>query len=320
MLVLGLASSHAPVMFLPVEEWPALYALQIGDTPQPLAAAAETPETNAAARQRIDTGIAALRGALTAARPDALLIVGDDQEEVFGPPINPTLAVFCGEKVSGATMPRFRDRPGINHSVTVECHSELGHHFAAGLIERGFDPAIMTEIRPLTRPDGIGHAFTRPAHALGVAEAGIPVVPVFLNAYHDPLPSGQRCYDLGRAIREIADGRPERIAIMGSGGLSHDPQGLRAGWIDQRLDRWVLGRISDGRGEDLARLFSFDSDTFRGGSGEIRSWIVVAGALPGVRARVIDYVPLHHGITGLGFACWEPVAKPAAAARPAHDA
>lgn len=306
MLVLGLASSHAPVMFLPVDQWPAVHAMTVQDVPQPRTA--ETPESMAIGKQRIDSGFAALRSALAEARPDALIIIGDDQAEVFGPPINPTLAVFCGEKVTGNTMPRFRDQPGIDQNVVLECHAELGHDLTAGLIERGFDPAIMTELRPLSQPEGIGHAFTRPAHALGLAEAGIPVIPVFINSYHEPLPSAQRCYDLGRAIREIADSRPERIAILGSGGLSHDPRGPRAGWIDQRLDRWVLDRISAGRGEDLTKLFTFDSDTFHGGSGEIRSWIVVAGALPAVRAEVIDYVPLHHGITGLGFACWKPEA------------
>lgn len=308
MLVLGLATSHAPAMFLPVEQWPAIYSMVVGDAPQPPAAAAETPDTNAVARQRIDDGFAALRSALEAAQPDVLVIVGDDQDEVFGPPVNPTLAVFCGDKLSGSTMPRFRDQPGINHDLTLAGHSELGHHIAAGLVERGFDPAVMTELRPLSRPEGIGHAFTRPAHALAVAEAGIPVVPIFLNAYHNPLPSGQRCYDLGQAIREIADSRPERIAVLGSGGLSHDPMGPRAGWIDEPLDRWVLDRIAEGRGEDLTKLFTFDSDTLRGGSGEIRSWIVVAGALPGVRAQVIDYIPLHHAVTGLGLAYWEPAA------------
>src|SRR5881397_1422090 len=113
MLVLGLASSHAPVMFLPVEHWPAIHAMTVGDTPQPPEVAAQTPETHAAAKERIDAGFAALRAALEAARPDALIIIGDDQDEVFGPPVNPTLAVFCGEKVTGATMPRFRDQPGI---------------------------------------------------------------------------------------------------------------------------------------------------------------------------------------------------------------
>lgn len=306
MLVLGAASSHAPVMLLPAEHWPAAYRMVAGDVPQPRSAADETPETNALARKRIDADVAALREALAAARPDVVLIVGDDQDEVFGPAFNPTLAVFCGEKVSGSTLPRFRDHPGLDRRVDLTCHSEFAHALATGITERGFDPAVMTELQPLSRPDGIGHAFTRPAVFLGVAEAGIPVVPIFLNSYHDPLPTGQRCYDLGQAIREIADDRPERVAVVGSGGLSHDPLGPRAGWIDQRLDQWVLSRIAEGRGEQLTRLFTFDSDTLRGGSGEIRSWIVVAGALAGSGAHVVDYLPLHHGVTGLGFAYWEP--------------
>ncbi|GAB3364480.1 DODA-type extradiol aromatic ring-opening family dioxygenase [Modestobacter lapidis] len=306
MLVLGVASSHAPAMLLPADLWPTAYEMATGVVPQPQAAAAETPETNAVARQRIDAGVAVLRQTLEAARPDALVIVGDDQNEVFGPAFNPTLAVFCGSEVSGSTLPRFRDQPGVDRRVDLKCHSELASHFAAGLIQRGFDPAVMTELRPLSRPDGIGHAFTRPAHFLGVADAGIPVIPIFLNAYHDPLPSGQRCYDLGAAIRDIADGRPERIAVFGSGGLSHDPMGPRAGWIDQRLDNWVLDRIAEGRGDELTRLFGFDSDTLRGGTGEIRSWIVVAGAFAGLPAHVVDYVPLHHAVTGLGFAYWNP--------------
>lgn len=306
MLVLGLASSHAPAMFLPVEHWAAAYKMTAGDVPQPRAAAAETHETNAIARERIDRALDMLRTALADARADVLVIVGDDQDEVFGPAFNPTLAVYCGNEVSGSTLPRFRDLPETDQRVDLACSSEVGLHFATGLTERGFDPAVMTELRPLSRPDGIGHAFTRLSHVLGLAKLEIPVVPIFLNAYHDPLPSGQRCYDLGRTIREIAQGRPERIAVLGSGGLSHDPMGPRAGWIDQRLDNWVLSRISEGRGEELVQLFTFDSDTLRGGSGEIRSWIVVAGAFPGVCADVVDYIPVHHAVTGLAFACWRP--------------
>ncbi|WP_300009874.1 hypothetical protein [Pseudonocardia sp.] len=304
-------------MLLPVEHWPPVYELLVDGVPQPGSAAAETPEANAAAKQRIDSGFATLRRVLTDARPDALVIVGDDQDEVFGPAFNPTLAVYCGAEVSGRTLPRLGGP--ADHRVTLPCHDEFARHLARELTQRGFDPAVMSELRPLSRPDdGIGHAFSRPAHALGVADAGIPVVPVFLNAYHDPLPSGRRCYELGAAIREIADGRPERIAICASGGLSHDPMGPRAGWIDQRLDTWVLSCIGEGRGEELTQLFTFDSDTLRGGTGEIRSWITVAGAFAGRPGTVVDYIPLHHAVTGLGFAYWQPdapFARGAGAAR-----
>ena len=70
--------------------------------------------------------------------------------------------------------------------------------------------------------------------------------------------------------------RPERIAIYGSGGMSHDPDGPRAGWIDQPLDNWVFERIERNRSEELTRLFSFDSDTLRGGTGD-DTYVVATG-------------------------------------------
>ena len=91
---------------------------------------------------------------------------------------------------------------------------------------------------------------------------------------------------------------------MASGGLSHDPRGPRAGWIDTPLDRWVLEQLRLGNGEALCQLFEFDSDTLRSGTGEIRSWIVVAGAGSATPATIVDYIPAHHAVTGLGFAYW----------------
>lgn len=97
---------------------------------------------------------------------------------------------------------------------------------------------------------------------------------------------------------------PSGSGIYGSGGLSHDPIGPRAGWVDEPLDRWVIERIERGEGRKLGNLFSFDSDTLRGGTGEIRSWIVAAGAFDGVKGTMVDYIPARHAVTGLGFAYW----------------
>ncbi|MES3636578.1 hypothetical protein Q9Q75_17135 [Mycobacterium intracellulare] len=304
MLTLGIGSSHAPAVLLPVESWAKAYKLMRGDVGQPKSAALENAETNTAAKQRIESGLAHLREVLLAGQPDVLIIVGDDQDEVFGAAFNPTLAIYCGSQVSGRTMPKIPDGGG-DHQVELKCGAEFAHALAAGLIDAGFDPAVMTELVPLSRPEGIGHAFTRPGHFLRLAELGIPIVPIFLNAYHPPLPTGRRCYELGVAIRQIADSRPEKVALLGSGGLSHDPNGARAGWIDRDLDTWILRKLSEGRGEELTKLFAFDSDTFRGGTGEIRSWITVAGAFDSIPAKVVDYIPLHHAVTGLGFAYWQ---------------
>lgn len=305
MLTVGVALSHAPAMFVPIDEWPALHKELTGDVPQPAGLADEAPEANAAAKERIDAGLDHLAKTLEASRPDAVIIVGDDQSEVFGHAFNPTLAVYCGKQAEGHTLRRYKGKDnGLDHHLTLNCDNEFGFQLATSLTERGFDPAVMTEIKPLTKPEGIGHAFTRPAHRLGLADAGTPIVPVFLNGYHDPMPTGRRCWELGLAIREIADATDKRIAIMASGGLSHDPLGPRAGWIDHRLDRWVLDRIASDRAEDLTNLFAFDSDTLRGGSGEIRAWITVAAAFAGTRAEVVDYIPVHHSVTGLGLATW----------------
>lgn len=311
MLVLGIGASHAPSILLPVDDWPPAYALMRGDVAQPASAALENEESNIAARARIDAGLAQLRERIRTAEPDVIVIVGDDQREVFGPAFNPTLAVYCGNEVSGHTLVHFRDKPGIDQRVDLECAGDFGHALAESLIDQGFDPAVMTELAPLSRPEGIGHAFTRPAHFLGLSELGVPVVPIFLNTYHAPMPSGQRCFDLGVAIRRMADERPERVAILGSGGLSHDPSGPRAGWIDHELDRWVLQKIGEGDGAALTNLFSFDSHTLRGGTGEIRAWITVAGAFESVPADVVDYIPLHHAVTGLAFATWSRPAQTA---------
>ncbi len=82
------------------------------------------------------------------------------------------------------------------------------------------------------------------------------------------------------------------------------PRGPRAGWIDAPLDRWVLEQLSRAMATHYVHLFEFDSDTLRSGTGEIRSRIVAAGACSGVRATIVDYIPAHHAVTGLGFAYW----------------
>ncbi len=305
-LGLGLASSHAPSMFSPLEDWEKIYRALIKDTPQPPQAALETPEVLESYIARIREGFETLRKVLDVHRPDAVIIVGDDQTEVFSPTFMPQMAIFLGEQCSGTVNVGLIGQSIAENHVRLRSHSELAHYLIEGLVERGFDIAPMREMKAVARPEGgLGHAFTRPSKVLKLADSDVPVVIFFLNAYHPPLPTARRCYELGLAIRALADARPERIAIYGSGGLSHDPMGPRAGWIDERLDRWVLDTIAGDRPEDLTHLFEFDSDTLRGGTGEIRSWIVAAAAMEGTRATVVDYVPAHHAVTGLGFAYWQ---------------
>lgn len=304
-LGLGLAASHAPSMFVPADKWPALHATLTRGVPQPPQLADETPEVLESYVQRVRRGFRQLQEQLEAYRPDALMIVGDDQGEVFSRAFTPSMALYLGERVAGSISIGLLGEPLDQNHIQLACHPELARLLLERLMEHGFDPGFVEELKPLGRPQaGLGHAFVRLANVLGVAERGLPTVIFFLNAYFPPLPSARRCYQLGQAIAQVLADRPERVAILASGGLSHDPRGPRAGWVDEPLDRWVLERLERGEGERLQHLFTFDSDTLRGGTGEIRSWIVVAGAFHGRKATVVDYIPARHAVTGLGFAYW----------------
>lgn len=306
MLELGLASSHAPTIFSPVETWDEIHRRLIRDVPPPPAFELETLEVQQSYRHRIDAALADLRSTLLAASPDALVIIGDDQSEVFGPEVMPALAVYVGGDTTGTVSIRLRGELDRDNHVALKTHQDVANDLAQRLTAEGFNPAVMRRLRPSVRPDaGVGHAFTRLANALGATEAGIPLVLIFLNSYHPPLPSGKVVYDLGKAIGHILEARPERIALLASGGLSHDPMGPRAGWIDQKLDRWLLDTIAAGQPEKLASLFSFESELFDGGTGEIRSWIATAAAFGDTRATIIDYIPVIRSVTGLGFARWK---------------
>jgi Catalytic LigB subunit of aromatic ring-opening dioxygenase len=304
-VVLGLASSHAPSMFVAAEKWPMVHAALVRDVPQPAALARETPELIEAYIRRIKNGFATLRSQIEAVRPDAVIIIGDDQNEVFSKALIPSFAIFVGESAEGTYGIGFAGEKPQDFWLKLTCHPGIAQAALEGLIARGFDFGFAQQLVPLARPElGLGHAFTRISHALGLVELGIPVVPIFLNAYHPPLPSADRCFALGQALRDVFANRPERVAIYGSGGLSHDPRGPRAGWVDEPLDRWVLDRIARGEGTALRNLFTTDSATLHGGTGEIRAWVAVAGAYDGKKGSVIDYIPSVSAVTGLGFACW----------------
>lgn len=305
MIGLGLASSHATAMFCPPEYWPTVYA-GIPDymkESQPHTAKLETPEVIRQQIARLEKNFAALREALAAYKPDALIYVGDDQGDMFNASNNPTFAVFTGDEVWGATVPRYLKQPPADSRLHVPVHTDIAKRILKGLVKRDFDVANCAKMQPLGNPErGVSHMLIYP-HPKLVPNNDIPVVPIFLNEYYPPLPSARRCWALGKAIADILKDAPERIAIYASGGLSHDPIGPRAGWIDEPMDRWILERLSAGDDEALTNLFTFDSDTLRGGSGEIRAWITVAAAM-GRPAKVIDYFPSHHAKTGLGWVYW----------------
>jgi protocatechuate 4,5-dioxygenase beta chain len=308
-----MASSHAPMMFQKAEYWPRVVERipveARGQLPHSARVEIATPSIIEAHIRRIEAAFAVLRGALKAFRPDALLMIGDDQGDMFDATNNPTLSVYTGdEPLWGRSA---RDPMGVppqeRTRITFRQHTALARDLLRGLVKRGFDVASIGRFDPRGRPErGVSHMVS---NLVPEVDPGleIPLVCVFINEYFPPLPSAARCAQLGAAIADTLRDRPERVAIYASGGLSHFPGMYNAGWIDQPLDHWILERLERNDLDALQHLFTFDSDSMRSGTGEVRAWISAAAAM-NRPAKVVEYVPAHCTQTGCGFVYWPAAA------------
>ena len=326
-----LCMSHSPFLYATAEDWTSVRAsrparLYRSDF------APDTPQANAAKHARVTAAFAELRRSLRAARPDVLLIFGDDQREQFDFGNFPALSIFAGERFEGY---RISPRAGIPPDsppnpkdaanwATASGHPELARTLLTELVGRGFDIGFSLN---LPKPErGIGHAFMRPAHYL-TPDFDLPIVPFFINCFYGPQPTGARCHALGRAVREIIDAVPGalRIAVLGSGGLWHTP-GLADSYIDGAFDRGILDAVEAGSAaamahhfDDSARRFIFENaDAARemsggtamvlglgSGSGETRNWIAASATVDGMPGRIVDYIPINASPIGAAFACWD---------------
>lgn len=311
-LIIGMASSHAFAIEEPAG-WDTKrqrnrehYAARYGALPPEQAGTAgETDEDVRQRYQRVRDAHAFLRGKLANARPDALVMVADDQDECFTDGNFPQIAVYLG----GDFEARDIDRSGPRH------HRQAAPAFARALFETlvdaGIDAAAVTKL-----PDDY-----LPAHAFGPVlkvvdpDGAIPVVPVFVNCIHVPAPSPARCHYLGQVVRQAAEAFEPgfRVAICGSGGLSHFPSSYPPGFtevepfpwgaIDVAFDRWALGRMQEGEGKALAELSNLD--LLAAGEAELRSWIAVLGAVGASHPELLVYEPFHRGMMGIGVGCWD---------------
>ena len=315
MLGMGMASAHAPMMFQKAQYWPRMLDRIPAEARQHLPQSARvelaTPGIVDDYIRRIEAGLTTLREQLRAYRPDALVMIGDDQGDMFDAANNPTFSIYTGDKPLWGRSARdaYDVPPQERTKLTFRQHGTLARHLLHGLIERGFDVANLARFEPRGHPArGVSHMVSNlvPEVDPGLA---IPLVCVFVNEYFPPLPSAARCARLGEAIADVLRERPERVAIYASGGLSHYPGMYNAGWIDQPLDRWILERLARNDVTALEHLFTFDSDALRSGTGEVRTWISVAAALRRP-ATVVEYVPAHCAQTGCGFVYWPPAEGP----------
>jgi hypothetical protein len=332
-IVLGIGTSHGPLLNTPSDQWsqraeadrrnPSLFFRGRPYNFNSLVdvRAAEgfereiVPERQAERAAACARAIDALADTLARVAPDTVVIVGDDQEEVFYEDNMPALSIYWGETLDWGPLPEAylgKRPPGLNiadwgyyppEPTTAPCEPKLGLHMIQSLIEDGFDVAHTRRLPP-------GNAGNHPVpHAYGfiyrrlMHDKVIPNVPVFINTFYPPnQPSLPRCYAFGQAMRRAIESwnSDKRVAVIASGGLSHFV-------IEEDLDQQVLAALQEG---DSDRLLGLPVEHFESGTSEIRNWIALAGAMQDTRLRMelVDYVPCYRSIAGTGnamaFAQW----------------
>jgi len=131
------------------------------------------------------------------------------------------------------------------------------------------------------------------------------IVPLLLNSIEPPMPSLARCLQWGRLLRKAIESyaAPLRVAILGTGGLSHSIGEKTMGAIHEDFDRETIKRFSS-REKSLVEYLEKELPARGNGSEEVRNWLVAHGAAGGKGFELVDYLPVPAVIVGCGFAAW----------------
>jgi protocatechuate 4,5-dioxygenase, beta chain len=208
--------------------------------------------------------------------PDVVFLVYNDHASAFSLEVIPTFAIGCGETFMPAD-----EGWGPRPVAPVRGHPELAAHIAQSVIQQDFDLTIVNRME-------VDHGLTVPLSLMFGQPEQWPcaVIPFAVNVVQYPPPSGRRCYELGKAIRRAIDSFDADLSVQvwGTGGMSHQLQGPRAGLINAEFDRRFLDRlVSDPQG--LADVPHIEYIREAGSEGiELVMWLVMRGALdPAVR-------------------------------------
>jgi aromatic ring-opening dioxygenase catalytic subunit (LigB family) len=141
-------------------------------------------------------------------------------------------------------------------------------------------------------------------------EGDIALVPVTMNCTVPPIPTSERAYEVGIALREMVHAYPgaERVAVLATGGLSHEPGGPRYFWVDEEFDRWFLDLLRKGDHAALLRECTLErmEAAGSGGTAELLAWMVALAFTTGP-AEVLAYMPAIAWRSGTGMVVWPDV-------------
>ncbi len=326
-IVYGFGASHTPMLALEGKRWveraaddrrnAALntsdgryltydeLALENGSPYAGVATEARFLEIEAASQHALDR----IADELEASAPDVMVIIGDDQQELYKAGDIPALSVFFGERIAMRPFAITEKTPAWISAVSPGYAMDGLHEFPAhpplaldiikGLMERDVDAAVCSKVDNPAEA-GFGHAYGFIIERL-FRKRPIPVVPILLNTYYPPNQmTARRCHDIGRAMRAAIEASPLdlKVAVAASGGLSHFI-------VDDTLDKKVMNAL---QANDAASLRAVPQSALNSGSSEIRNWIMAGAMIEGLPFNWSEYFPVRRTPagtgTGVGFMSW----------------
>lgn len=251
-IVAGIGCSHVPAIGA---------ALDLGKTGEPYWV-------------RVFSGFEESQKWIAQEKPDVCIVVFNDHATAFSVELIPTFAIGCA-----AEFPPADEGWGPRPVPVVPGHPKLANHIAQSCILDEFDLTICNKME-------VDHGLTVPMNLLfgRVEKDGkwpCPIIPIAVNVVQFPPPTGNRCYNLGKAIRKAVESYPEdlKVMIFGTGGMSHQISGPRAGLINSHFDKNFL----DGLANDptaLTKIRHVEYMREAGAEGiEMVMWLVMRGAL-----------------------------------------
>lgn len=235
---------------------------------------------------QLDASIAGMRELgklLDKTKPDVIIFLGSDHLETFSIGCVPTFAIVAGSRA-------IAEFAGRNYNLPV--HREMAEDLLYRLVGADFDIAYSEDAV-------LGHTFAVPFEFV-IGGRDIPVIPIHTNVYMPPLPSPKRCAALGREIAKVIASRPERVAIIASGGMSHYPGTWKYPQPEFDFDKWMIAELERGNAGALFEMTTEQLDEV--GNTELLPWAIMLGAIGDAPGELVQYTPTwHHGHAMMRF-------------------
>lgn len=256
-------------------------------------------------RDAILRGLQDLRARLDAAKPDVIVGIANDHMLTSPPHNMPDFAIGVAEEHSGPA-------PGVDSWLRLKHFTLPGARALARFIindaaSAGINFACHEKV-------DFDDNFSVPLTYLTPA-MNVPFIPVLVNCFVPPQPTSERCYAAAAAIKAAIEAWPtnERVAIVATGGLSHEPGGPRNFDVDEKFDRWFLDQLASTRPHaDILRECTIDKMDEAGicGTSELLAWLAAMAFTQGP-ADVLVYEATHVWRCGSGMVWWPNLAAPA---------